>query len=130
MNSSSLNIFFGLPVYQNKHFLYHCFGAQYQLKLGFLIINIKFKEKSLILHTPFSKNLTRRTLVLSFFFAIHFDCLIIRKLRTIIFYSTFTLICKTLIMDFQHFLEYVPFGAKLPAMAAHIKMVPFERTEV
>jgi hypothetical protein len=36
----------------------------------------------------------------------------------------------TLIMDFQHFLEYVPYlaEAKLPAMA-HIKMVPFERTE-
>lgn len=34
-------------------------------------------------------------------------------------------------MDFQHFLEYVPYlaEAKLPAMAAHIKMVPFERTE-
>jgi hypothetical protein len=33
-------------------------------------------------------------------------------------------------MDFQHFLEYVPYlaEAKLPAMA-HIKMVPFERTE-
>jgi hypothetical protein len=31
-------------------------------------------------------------------------------------------------MDFQHFLEYVPYlaEAKLPAMAAHIKMVPFE----
>ena len=34
-------------------------------------------------------------------------------------------------MDFQHFLEYVPYlaEAKLPAMAAHIKMFPFERTE-
>jgi hypothetical protein len=35
-------------------------------------------------------------------------------------------------MDFQHFLEYVPYlaEAKLPAMAAHIKMVPFERTSL
>jgi hypothetical protein len=34
-------------------------------------------------------------------------------------------------MDFQHFLEYVPYlaEAKLPAMEAHLKMVPFERTE-
>jgi hypothetical protein len=42
------------------------------------------------------------------------------------------LICK---IDFDYgfstFLEYVPYlaEAKLPAMAAHIKMVPFERTE-
>jgi 8-oxo-dGTP pyrophosphatase MutT (NUDIX family) len=35
-------------------------------------------------------------------------------------------------MDFQHFLEYVPFlaEAKLPAMEAHIKMAPFERSEI
>jgi 8-oxo-dGTP pyrophosphatase MutT (NUDIX family) len=34
-------------------------------------------------------------------------------------------------MDFQYFLEYVPnlAEAKLPAMEAHIKMAPFERTE-
>jgi hypothetical protein len=33
-------------------------------------------------------------------------------------------------LDFQHFLEYVPYlaEAKLPAMAAHIKMVPFENS--
>jgi hypothetical protein len=30
-------------------------------------------------------------------------------------------------MDFQHFLEYVPYlvEAKLPAMEAHLKMAPF-----
>jgi hypothetical protein len=35
-------------------------------------------------------------------------------------------------MDFQHFLEYVPYlaEAKLPAMAAHIKMVPFEKRKL
>lgn len=34
-------------------------------------------------------------------------------------------------MDFQHFLKYVPHfaEAKLPALEAHIKMVPFERLE-
>lgn len=34
-------------------------------------------------------------------------------------------------MDFQSFLEYVPYlaEAKLPAMAAHIKMAPLERVE-
>jgi hypothetical protein len=34
-------------------------------------------------------------------------------------------------MDFQFFLEYVPdlVEAKLPAMAAHIKMAPFARIE-
>jgi 8-oxo-dGTP pyrophosphatase MutT (NUDIX family) len=34
-------------------------------------------------------------------------------------------------MDFQHFLEYVPYlaEAKLPAMEAHLKMAPFERME-
>jgi hypothetical protein len=42
------------------------------------------------------------------------------------------LICKKYFdYGFSTFLEYVPYlaEAKLPAMAAHIKMVPFERTE-
>jgi hypothetical protein len=41
------------------------------------------------------------------------------------------LICKKIDYGFSTFLEYVPYlaEAKLPAMAAHIKMVPFERTE-
>jgi hypothetical protein len=82
MNSSS-SIFF---CFQFIKISISCIivSAQYQLKLGFLIIDIKFKREVFnfsVIQSIFEGIFLRmwpRTLF-SFEFLIHFDCLIIRK---------------------------------------------------